>query len=349
MSAFTLLVSADDRLFAKQFHRDTNGSIARRDYDKAYEVRAVTADVNTIELLSEVLTTIEADPMVCAIPGRLKPGIDPDAVVYRTLHPQEDGRPACFDDVPRRWIMIDMDKVTIPAGLVGDLDRSRRYLLSLLTPEFQNAAHHYQWSASTGLNGFSTLSIHLFFMLDRPVSNADMKMWANWSNEASRKRGLGKLVDPAVYSAVQVHYTAAPIFGRGVVDPLLGRRSGFVPGHPTVRLNLAPAYRAEQMRLIREKIEAQKARSAVRRNGPASQIWRKHVDRIGGFDGFHEPVRSAVLVYVTHDGSDDYGFLADLHAAIRSAPAGGRNITGDYSMTALKRRLATTRAKMGGK
>ncbi|MCD8525987.1 MAG: hypothetical protein LRY62_02150 [Alphaproteobacteria bacterium] len=55
-----------------------------------------------------------------------------------------------------------------------------------------------------------TISAHLWFWCDRPVSDVEWKAFF---------KAHGSKVDLAVYSAVQPHYTAQPIFV-GMADPV---------------------------------------------------------------------------------------------------------------------------------
>src|SRR4051812_28907271 len=97
------------------------------------------------------------------------------------------------------------------------------YAVRQLPPEFHDASFFYQWSSSAGLKG-AVIKVHLFFWLDRPVPDHELREWAEaWNREHSP---VGKLIDPALFDPIQAHYIARPRFV-GRADPL-PVRSGLV-------------------------------------------------------------------------------------------------------------------------
>ncbi|HHW4679760.1 MAG TPA: phage/plasmid primase, P4 family, partial [Xylella sp.] len=69
---------------------------------------------------------------------------------------------------------------------------------------------------------------HVWFWLATPCTSEQLKAWA---------ASCGLKVDTSVFNAVQIHYTAAPVFEAGVCDPV-PVRSGFVPGWGTEAVDL---------------------------------------------------------------------------------------------------------------
>ena len=76
-------------------------------------------------------------------------------------------------------------------------------------PEFHDISCYWHFTASQSLPGYEgLLSLRLWYWLDRACADDELKRWAAKTNADA---GF-KLVDPALYSPAQPHYTAAPIF-----------------------------------------------------------------------------------------------------------------------------------------
>ncbi len=136
--------------------------------------------------------------------------IDPAACrhVRRLLHPdRETDDPACFREVPRHWLALDMDAVPRPDSVpTHDLAQCAALALAILPPEFRQASCIVQ---ATGGHGFKPgARLRLWYWLARPVSGAEAKRWLRQAP-----------VDPAVFRAVQPIYTAAPVLAHGVSNP----------------------------------------------------------------------------------------------------------------------------------
>jgi len=69
-------------------------------------------EVSDIHDLARELETLSADPKSFTIRGRIKDDKRSEREVRRKLH----GEHAAFDRVPRRWIMLDFDKIELPPG-----------------------------------------------------------------------------------------------------------------------------------------------------------------------------------------------------------------------------------------
>lgn len=89
--------------------------------------------------------------------------------------------------------------------------------LKALPPEFRDAACVVQWSNSMGFKQ-GLIRVHLWFWLDKAISDNEAKAWLQ-----------DYPVDPALYSPVQPHYTANPILGEGVADPIAKRVGLYAP------------------------------------------------------------------------------------------------------------------------
>lgn len=213
--ALTVLRSKGLRL-AKQ--RTPAGWIA---YEDAKHFAPFSVRVGSPEDLHAVLTELRARPTCAVVRGQPldpAPGFRP-----RVLH-GAPGRPATFAPAARPWTMLDIDNADLPPGL--SMQRSAEAACwvrdRLLPPAFVQAGMVWQASARAGEDP-SKAKLHLWFWLDRPVSDAELRIWLADSP-----------VDPALFNAIQLHYTADPVFV-GAPDPMRGDRLGLVAGE-TVRV-----------------------------------------------------------------------------------------------------------------
>jgi len=173
----------------------------------------------TIKDLSKSLKILEKERSAFVIRGRL---IREDLpVVRRLIHPSTDKvtgevTDPFFEDADRSWLCIDVDNAPGAHGNAPyDYEKAARWVIRTYLPEWlQGVSCHVQWSNSAGVKPWKTLSLHVWFMLDRAVCAESIKAWFRAHPHPH--------VDLMLFSAVQVHYTAAPLF-RGRPDPLKKR------------------------------------------------------------------------------------------------------------------------------
>lgn len=134
-----------------------------------------------------------------------------------------------FRDVPRHWIMLDIDGVLLPPGMDALSPEALAYVITLLPSVFHNVTFIAQWSNSAGLKP-GVIKVHLWFWLNEPLGSAELRTWA---------KSLGGLIDPAVFNVVQPHYTARPIF-HGIEDPAPVRTLLVKQAKDTVSLVIHP-------------------------------------------------------------------------------------------------------------
>jgi hypothetical protein len=281
--------------------------------------------------LSELLTFLETEPRRCLVRGEPTGSVEN---VRRTLY-ADDRSPATLREAPQgvQWVMLDFDSVPVASlGLTSNQQRLD-HLVSMLPECFQGVSYHYQWSSGAGLQGWGNyLSAHLSFWLSEP-----------WRCTTLRERfrdgdfkGAG--VDSSLFTANQIHYTAAPIFD-GCADPLQGVRSGVVMGaHDEVTL---PAY-------VRP-IEPAPPFTPFEHNRLFPNVrFEELLGEIG--PGYHAEIRRAVAHYVSvtpPEAFDRQYLLTSVTNAIHAAPP-GRNPKRDYLCPRyLNRLLAGARRKFG--
>lgn len=269
--------------------------------------------VRDLAELVQVLDDARRDPRAFVVRGALAPAVrerlagDPDTRIRRRKHAKGGVEPSLVE-VPRRWIMIDVDGWPLPgwADLVDDPEAAIDGAIHELLPEaFHDAECWWQLSASAGFSP-GLLKCHLFFWLAEPADNPHIK-------RVLAQHAPG--VDRAPFNAAQPHFVADPII-QGGHDPL-PRRTGWRKGlEPAVHL---PA-------LVPQVLTPRSAGTGTGTVGRGGGIAHA-LARLGhaeGGEGFHAPLRAAVLAYarrVNRGGErDDDVLKAELRAAIRAAP-----------------------------
>lgn len=128
---------------------------------------------------------------------------------------------ACFTDVARDWIMIDIDSGALPPGTREE--EVYTHVVERL-PFLKNVDAVVQHSSKSGFQkledgslGFKETKLHVFVLLDREYTNDELKRWA-----ANVSVETGQEIDQSLYNAVQAHYILAPDFN-GVSDPISKR------------------------------------------------------------------------------------------------------------------------------
>lgn len=232
MSRFTLIrpASASGRLY-KTFILNEQKVIERQKEAPGVYFKSEYKEFNGFQEMCDILTTVEDDGNVCIIRGDISAAMEAQVLsglnVRRTKF-QHKNDPAGFQAAVRDWVLIDVDKYKIADGQfdpkVNPVE-TVYYILGKLPHYFHNVSCYWQFSASQSVfPGSDTVSLHLFFLLDRTVSDATLRRWAQ-----SQSLMPGALpIDHSVFDYIQPHYLAPPRFG-GFNDPL-PVRSGVYEG-----------------------------------------------------------------------------------------------------------------------
>lgn len=122
-----------------------------------------------------------------------------------------------FVEVSRRWCMIDIDSLPWD-GDINDHRATLEYATTQLPVEFQKADCWYHFSSSMAIK--SGINVHLWYWLERPCSDDEMKAWLS-----------GCPVDIRMFNPIQIHLTANPSFVDGASDPYPDRSGLFEAGH----------------------------------------------------------------------------------------------------------------------
>ncbi|WP_173508497.1 MULTISPECIES: hypothetical protein [unclassified Aliiroseovarius] len=227
-------------------------------------------------------------PELFVVRGAINPEATPedDGTVRRLKHPRpkEGINTPYFIETPRRWLNLDFDDIPNPDGLDPLSTEAMVYLRSLLPSEFQDITCSYSLSASAGLGETSNLNAHLWFMLDRPLGEAELKAW------------LGSYpVDKMLFGTVQPHFIANPKFEGGLVDPVEHRKGlleglGHVVKTPKISLTqVRTSYTSSNARFGPAK--GYEERMAVLGDGP-------------GGAGLHGVLTPAIASFISERGAD---------------------------------------------
>jgi putative DNA primase/helicase len=240
-------------------------------------------------------------PSSLIVRGKPLPDVNRDHA-RRLLHrDRKTGEEPTFTATPRHWLLVDIDHLPAPAATDARIEPEAaiQYLIGLLPPEFHDVSCWWAFSSSQGLPGTEeSLSAHLWYWAARPYSDAELKRWATVVNRA------GRVVDGALFNAVQAHYVAAPLFS-GLDDPL-PRRCGVWQGlEDELELVLPPPHPKRPGTISAEGYEPGLGVAA-------------YLDRIGGTDGFRRPIFETIASFVAIYGSkaDPKELYRDIRTAL---------------------------------
>lgn len=293
MNNITIL-SNTSFVFSKQFY--PNSTIS---YPNASLFQWGTERVEDIHSLTALLTRLEKDQHSFIVRGQVDAERTPPEWIRRKKCRYNDSD-TYLTDAPLNWLMIDIDKLELPEGLsiTDSTTEAIQYAVAQLPTEFHDVSYHWSLSSSAGVKTNNQISAHLFFWLDMPIENERIGEWAIAFNSA-----VGyKLIDPALFNAVQPHYLAPPVFHDGVSDPFEGKpRSGFIRcPQDSMSLDLSIVEVQRQSRIHRagswnhDKTNASGFENILRLLGDAE-----------GCEGFNDVLLRATASYASTEGKDN--------------------------------------------
>jgi hypothetical protein len=236
----TILRSAGGKPQAKRHVRLPTGTITSTKIATETWWSYSTREAATLDELARVLRELADDELAILLRDQAKP-----AELEKPLHIRRLARN--FDDVPRAWLMIDVDDLVAPhLDVVDEPELAAHFIrdeLATYAPELEGVAMLVAWSGSCGIRDRSTLKAHVVVMLDRTATSGELRRWAQAVN--ARAPG-GRLVDESLYHRIHIHYTARPICV-GFPDPFPGdRRFVKLSGAPTTTLDV-PTHNAPRV------------------------------------------------------------------------------------------------------
>lgn len=216
-SSITVLTCAEKgKKATKAFKMSPDGTIEKKSFNAGKLFTHESVSVSNIEELSTLIEGLVGSPDKFIIRGQIKADM-PDVVRRKTHEPD-----SAFDAVSQPWVMLDIDKQLCPEYFdpANNPDEVVKWIQDMLPKDFHNRTCFWKFSSSQGVySDKKTVSIHLYYWLDRVVSDAEWKRYF---------KSLSTPVDSALFSPVQIHYTANPIF-ENMSDPL-PNRSGIFRG-----------------------------------------------------------------------------------------------------------------------
>lgn len=177
-------------------------------YTAGYHFTFEQRQIADLRAFYELLCEIETDRTAFLIRGVPLPWIAADKIVRR----KSQGSDAAFGQRATHLFCVDVDNVIAPSGMTTTSTEAINYAVSKLPAEFHNASVVAQFSNSAGLSLDPPLiKLHLWFWGERPYADVELRRWAAKTS----------IADPAIYSAVQPHFTAQPLFV-DMPDPFAG-------------------------------------------------------------------------------------------------------------------------------
>lgn len=234
MSRFTVIRPTSDgaRLY-KSFRKDSQGIITVDPVSPGTYFTAEYVEFSNFNEMAVVLSRIEEDGNTAVLRGDISAEMETRALggaKVRRIKFQRKNEPPGFQTAVRDWIMIDVDRYDVSEGEWPDVDptvdaeATIKYVLNKLPHYFKGVSCWWQFSAKQGVFAYRNISVHLFFLLDRTVSDATLRRWAE-----SQSHIPGHLpIDHSVFDCIQPHYLGRPRFV-GMADPLT-KRSGIFAG-----------------------------------------------------------------------------------------------------------------------
>jgi putative DNA primase/helicase len=321
----TVLLCDDGHTASKKYACQPNGSWKKTaDYNAGFTFGAMARECPNLQALAALVEDIRTDGNAFIVRGELDDAgraacEEADArnrvhKIARRKNDKGDGIPAHLTEVPRRWIMNDIDGWQLPPGadLATDPTAVIDAAIRSLYPEpFHDAECFWQLSSSAGFAP-GLLKVHPFFWLSEAHDNAYLRRWFGH---------FAPLVDIAPFSAVQPHYLTDPVISGGI-DPL-PVRTGW--RHGTIAEVVLPPLPDVADRSAHTSPHSHNAKTG------AAGLHAANIDgalaRLGdgdGLDGFHRPLLAASMQYCIRcqkgGTRNDAKFIVDLCAAIEAAP-----------------------------
>lgn len=227
-------------------------------YDNAWLFRVTSLEVRSSSALFLTLATLKTLPAVCVIRASILLSANPDKTPRR-IHAKSD-QPATFEECARRWILLDFDKLNVEnfPNLLQNPEGCAEAVRQHLPAGLRQTTMFWSFSSSTGMKP-GKLGIHLYMLLEHALG---------WRDSEAFMAACG--ADTAMSRAVQVHYTAAPSFKNGLIDPL-PQRHGVLEGSERVSSDTINALVSQgYAQLFNEREAPPKSRPRKERSGQKS-------------------------------------------------------------------------------
>jgi len=311
MSDSVVILAHPTALATKRFTLAPDKRTLTESYGEGKYFRAETVPLEGLGDLYDLLELLAHDTRAFLVRGELIPGTQLDHC--RRLKKQNGTDAPTLREVPRRWLMLDIDGAQAPVdwGTPAGCAAAANTLLGLLPMELRTAGHIWQASASAGIR--PGLRMHYFFWLDRALGETDLERWGESVNDVAGK----KILDLAVFRTIQPLYVAEPLF-ENVINPV-AQRLGYVPGVPAILPKL---------------------------NG-RGEVWRRKLEPLyyESNDKIHDHVRDACASYFFTNGAqaDDEVLRKALIAGTTKALE-LQGLPGEYTPAKIEAEIASGRS-----
>ena len=187
----TLLTSTSGHALVKRF---SGADVIQQPFSIGKLFNVSEEPVSDLKSLSALLQKLEDDPTHTIIRGSLVDG--QNSPVPRNKE--------YFTATPRQWCMIDIDSLAWD-GDVSDQQAMLSFAIQQLPAEFQATDCWYHLSSSMGIK--TGINMHLWFWLERPCSDNELKTWLS-----------GCPVDMRMFNPIQIHLS----YNRKLVTARMG-------------------------------------------------------------------------------------------------------------------------------
>lgn len=330
----TILRSLDRRKpLTKAYTIAPNGLVKKTSAPNVAMFSTEVVEVAGIHDLHRLLCNLDGEPGAAVIRGAPLLGANLEQTIRRSK-PNKNTL-ATIGNTPRAWLMLDLDGVLLPAtmSVITDPADVAAFLVDMVAghaPELEGVTAVVQFSSSAGLaeqaeieaatgqpdrwagvvKPGNRIGAHVWFWLTEPRDDDGLKRWGARINAEAG----GKVIDTALFQSVQLHFTAAPLFGQGLHDPLQGRRVVLVEGSEDAAAITIPA-------------KPERGTNTPGESRFAGIGYTGRLEAIGTpAAGFHEPINAAISAFIAGNwpNPDTDALLAALQRVIEAADPGGR-------------------------
>lgn len=185
---FTIL-SAENAQLTKKFILKDDNKIHVDSYHNAKNFNVKKVSFNSFTEFIKILSSLGADPNSCIIRGTTD---------TQQTHVQRNKD--VFFEESKRWVMLDLDKISI-----NNQDDIFNDIQNKLPTPFKDVAYYWTFSSSHGIYDKNTYSIHLWFLLNKPMNEQQLKSAFN-----------NTPFDKSTFRTVQIHYTSFPLIDKRI-------------------------------------------------------------------------------------------------------------------------------------
>jgi len=302
MASTTVHFLSADTALVKSFWIDSQGELQKSNYPNVKDFTSHSETCNSLRDFHAALTK-HAALGHCLLKGQLRQDLSNESRAGSTK-----------SDDTTSWVCLDLDGA--PHHSIAEFMDS--------IPEFKDVAHVIQYSASSGINGSTKLSAHVFMMMDAKLPAPSLKTWLINKNltDAKLRSGItlsrtgASLHWPLDVTACQndkLLYIAPPKIGKGVKCALKdAERIQYVPGkHPLLSARKMQCLQTlEQVRELERDL-----RNALRKEAKLPPI-RTQIKWVGEHEVQPKPGEATVtgqkeergFIYFNLNGGDSWSY-----------------------------------------